>query len=513
MKKGKVYIEKNFKIATVDRRVFSSFLEHLGRAIYSGIYEPNHPNSDEQGFRRDTFEAINELGVSHVRYPGGNFVSGYNWTDGIGPKENRPKRLDYAWKTIETNQFGIDEFVDWSKKAGTEVMAAVNMGTGTIQDAGYMVEYCNFPSGTYWSDLRIKNGHKDPHNIKLWCVGNEMDGNWQTGHLDALDYGKKAREAGKIMKWVDPSIELVMCGSASSAMDTYPAYDRVVLEECYNEMDYLSLHMYFQDRGNRNDFLASFKVMDNFIKTISSTCDYVKALKRSKKNIYLSFDEWNVWYLDPENQDKRTDFFSDPDMQNPKEFFGYFPKEPHILEDNYTMQDALSFAGLLMSLLNNSDRVKMACLAQLVNAIAPIITKEGKELIKQTTYYPFRDISKYSKGRVLKPVTNIDSVETSAGEAEEIYTCVIDNYEDKEVVFYALNISNEDYILDLDLRSFGEVEMIEHIIMRDDDLMASNTFKNPNRITPSNVETLKGKFSESEVKISNLSFNIMRFKY
>lgn len=176
----KIYVEKHFEHAKVDDKLFSSFIEHLGRAVYTGIYEPDHPTADEQGFRQDVLELVKELDVKLVRYPGGNFLSGYNWLDGIGPKENRPVRLDLAWQTIEPNEIGIDEFVDWSKKAGTEIMGAVNMGTGTPQDAAFLVEYCNFPGGTYYSDLRKKNGHEEPHNIKTWCIGNEMDGPWQT---------------------------------------------------------------------------------------------------------------------------------------------------------------------------------------------------------------------------------------------------------------------------------------------------------------------------------------------
>lgn len=512
MQKAKIFIEKNFKIAVVDKRIFASFLEHLGRAIYSGIYEPNHPSADENGFRTDSLNLINELGVSLIRYPGGNFVSGYNWTDGIGPKENRPKRLDYAWKTIESNQFGIDEFVKWSKKAKTDVMAAVNMGTGTPQEAGYMLEYCNFPKDTYWSDLRIKNGSKDPHDIKLWCVGNEMDGPWQTGHLNAHEYGRKASEAGKIMKWVDPSIELVMCGSSSSQMPTYPSYDRIVLEESYDEMDYLSLHMYFQDTGVKADFLASFLKMDDFIKTITSTCDYVKAVKRSKKNINLSFDEWNVWYNN--NPEFGKDFNDiDKDMENEVTLFGYHKKAPHILENNYSMLDALCFSGLMLSLLNNADRVKIACLAQLVNAIAPIMTKEGGLAIKQTIFYPFRDISKYSVGNVLKAVANVPTIETANGEAPIIYTSIIDNEDAKEIAVFALNISENDCLLELDMRSFNKVSMIEHTIMCDSDLNASNTFKHPERISPKNTEITVGEFSEIELNIKGLSWNVIRFKY
>ena len=313
MKTAEMHIEKDFEISRTDDRLFSSFLEHLGRAIYSGIYEPGHPEADENGFRKDVLALVRELHVDSVRYPGGNFLSGYDWKDGIGPKEQRPRRLDLAWKTIESNQFGIDEFYDWSCKAGTKIMAGVNMGTGTPKEAGQLVEYCNFPGGTYWSDLRAKNGHKDPMRIKLWCIGNEMDGKWQICHLNADDYGKKARETAKIMKWVDPGIELVVCGSAGRDMPTFPEWDRKVMEYTYDNADYLSMHRYYENHGNNLDFLASFVDMDQFIRTLIATADYVKAEKRGKKDFNFSFDEWNVWY---QSQDKPHGWMETPDRKS-----------------------------------------------------------------------------------------------------------------------------------------------------------------------------------------------------
>ena len=203
---AKLTIDRDFTLGKIDERIYGSFIEHLGRAVYTGIFEPGHDTADEQGFRRDIMDLIRRLNIPIIRYPGGNFVSGYRWTDGIGPKESRPKRLDYAWASLEPNQFGIDEFADWCKKAGTTAMVAVNLGTGTPQQAADMVEYCNFKGGTYWSDLRIKNGHKQPHNFRVWCLGNEMDGPWQTGAKTADEYGRIANEAAKMMKWVDPTI-------------------------------------------------------------------------------------------------------------------------------------------------------------------------------------------------------------------------------------------------------------------------------------------------------------------
>jgi len=493
MKNAKINIEKDFKLAQVDNRIFSSFLEHLGRAIYTGIYEPGHPTADESGFRSDVIELIKELKITSVRYPGGNFLSGYDWKNGIGRKEDRPRCLDLAWKTIESNQFGINEFYDWSNKAGTSIIGAVNMGTGTPKDAGELVEYCNFPGGTYWSDLRAKNGHKDPMGIKLWCVGNEMDGEWQTCHLDADDYGKKALESAKIMKWIDDSIELVVCGSASTLQQTYPEWDRKVLEYTYDKVDYLSLHRYYENEGNDLDFLASFVDMDRFINTIAGTADYVKALKRSKKTINLSFDEWNVWY-----QRKQV----------PHDWM----EAPEILEDRYTLLDALVFAGLGMTLVNHADRVKIACLAQLVNVIAPIFTEKNGRAIRQTIFYPFKYLSIYGRGTVLKPVNLTPAIETTYGETPLIYTSVVYDEILESVTIFCLNIdSNDDFLLNLNLRSFEKVSMIEHICL-DGEPNITNTFSDPDQVKPRNLVAVKGVFNSCETIIPKLSWNILRFK-
>ncbi|MEE1314269.1 MAG: hypothetical protein UHS49_00680 [Faecalimonas sp.] len=287
-RKVTVSVDKERAIGAISKNLFGSFLEHIGRAIYTGIYEPGHPLADEDGFRTDVLEMVKELGVPIVRYPGGNFVSGYRWQDGIGPRENRPRRLELAWKSVESNQVGIDEFAIWAKKAGCDIMAAVNMGTAGPQDAADMVEYCNFEGGSYWSDLRKKNGGKDPYNIPVWCIGNEMDGDWQMCHLTAKEYGAKAREAAKMMKWTDPSIQVAVVGSSAEYMPTFPEWDRTVLEHTYDVADYLSLHQYYkfvEGTDNVDDYLRSYVNLDSFIRSLRITADYVKTLKRSKKTM------------------------------------------------------------------------------------------------------------------------------------------------------------------------------------------------------------------------------------
>ena len=297
MKKAELIVDKYYLTGKVDKRIFGSFIEHLGRAVYEGIYQEGSPFADEQGMRKDVLALVRELQVPIVRYPGGNFVSGYHWEDGVGPKEKRPAKVDLAWQVVETNQFGLNEFVDWSKKAGSDVMMAVNLGTRGPEEAKDVLEYCNFEKGTFYSDLRRKHGYEKPHNIKLWCLGNEMDGPWQMGHKTAQEYGRIAAETSRLMKFMDPSIETVACGSASLTMDTFGYWEEEVLSECYEQVDYLSLHQYYGNQDNDTpEFLANSRGMDEFISSVLSIADCVKAKKRSKKQINLSFDEWNVWY-------------------------------------------------------------------------------------------------------------------------------------------------------------------------------------------------------------------------
>ena len=391
MKKASLILDRNYVVGQVDRRLFGSFIEHLGRAVYGGIYEPGHPEADGQGFRRDVLSLVKRLNVPVVRYPGGNFVSGFRWEDSVGPRENRPKRLDLAWMTTETNEVGIHEFADWAKKADTEIMYAVNLGTRGPDDARNVVEYLNHPSGSLYSDMRIKNGRKDPFGVKLFCLGNEMDGPWQMGAKTAEEYARTACEAAKLMKWVDPSIELVACGSSSSRMPTFGDWEYKVLSECYDHVDYVSLHRYYGNPdGNTEDFLASTMDLDEFIKTVVSICDAVKGKKHAKKRVNLSFDEWNVWYHS-HKQDK--------ELKKRDKWGHALP----LLEDVYNFEDALLVGLMLITFLRNADRVKIACMAQLVNVIAPIMTRNGGGAWAQTIFYPMMHASALGRGESLTP--------------------------------------------------------------------------------------------------------------
>jgi alpha-L-arabinofuranosidase len=385
---ARLEVDINRRISSLDPNLFGSFIEHLGRAVYGGIYEPGSQLSDENGFRKDVLREIKDLGVPIIRYPGGNFVSGYNWLDGVGPQKQRPRVLDLAWNSIETNQFGTDEFITWCRAAGTEPLMGTNLGSGSAAMCAALVEYCNVDQGTKWSELRRAHGFDQPHNVKYWCLGNEMDGPWQIGHMPARDYGIKARDAAHQMRAVDPAIRLVACGSSTPSLPTYLEWDREILEECYDEVDALSLHRYFgndeETGGNTSKYLALNLAMDREIEQILAVCEYVQGRKRTKKQLWLSFDEWNVWYR----------------ARGPKYDNGHRQVAPHLLEEIYNLEDALLVGGLLNTLTRHSDRVRVACLAQLVNVIAPIMTNETG-LFRQTICYPYGWALRYARGHAL----------------------------------------------------------------------------------------------------------------
>jgi len=488
--KAEIIINKNYTVGEVDPRLYGSFIEHLGRAVYGGIYEPEHPEADDCGFRKDVLELVKKLNIPIVRYPGGNFVSGYNWEDGTGDKTKRPARMELAWFTTETNQVGIDEFQEWCKRADSDVMMAVNLGTRGPEEARNCVEYCNAETNTHFANMRRANGFDQPFGIKLWCLGNEMDGPWQIGGKTAVEYGRTAAEAAKLMKWTDPSIELVACGSSGDTMPTFVDWEYTVLDHTYDYIDYLSLHKYFGNSDNDTaDFLCGSVDMDRFIKTVVGICDAVKAKKRSNKTINLSFDEWNVWF-----------------HSNGAEFERW-SVAPHQLEDIYTFEDALLVGCLLMTLQNNCDRVKIACLAQLVNVIAPIMTENGGSAWAQTIFYPFMYASAYGRGTALRPVVHCDTFSTkSHTDIPYIETSAIYSPETGEVTLFAVNRSLEEDI-DLIVRAedFGALSLKEHTLLYCDDLKAVND-KDTERVAPQTVPVGSG-----TITLKKHSWNMLRF--
>jgi alpha-N-arabinofuranosidase len=496
MLNGKIVVDRDFVIAPLDRRIFGTFVEHMGRCVYGGIYEAGHPTADANGFRQDVLSLTQELGATIVRYPGGNFLSGYNWEDGVGPKERRPRRLDLAWGSTETNQFGTNEFITWCKAAGVEPMFAVNLGTRGPDEARHLIEYCNHPSGTLYSDLRRAHGFEKPHEIKFWCLGNEMDGPWQICQKTAAEYGRVAQETAKVMRWVDPGIELTACGSSNRSMPTYGHWERDVLEHCFDHVDFISLHQYF--RNDSNDIKTYFGVIKDlelFIQEVVSIADAVAAKRRSPKRIMLSLDEWNVWYK----------AHAASDLRKPG-----WPEAPPLIEEVYNVEDALIVGGVLITLMNSADRVKAACLAQLVNVIGAIMTESNGPAWRQTIFHPFSQASQFGHGNVLR--TNIQTGAYAAGGYRQLdYLLASVLYDEKSgrAAVFALNCSpDEDMSLVVELRGLGDRKIIFASELQHHDLKATNTKLAPDAVKPRQHRECSFKESQLQAKLRQLSWNV-----
>ncbi|CAG7612387.1 arabinosylfuranosidase ArfA [Actinacidiphila bryophytorum] len=471
MPRAHITLDRQALVAPVRRRTFGSFVEHLGRCVYTGLYEPGHPTANDDGFRMDVVALVRELGSSTVRYPGGNFVSGFRWEDSVGPREQRPVRRDLAWHALESNQVGLDEFARWLKLTDSELMLAVNVATRGILPALDLLEYANHPSGTALSDLRIANGTPEPHDIRMWCLGNEMDGPWQTGFMTADDYGKIAARTAAAMKMADKDLELVVCGSSGSGMPTFGDWERTVLEHTYDHVDYVSCHAYYQELdGDLGSFLASATDMDFFIDTVVATADHVGFKKRSTKKINISFDEWNVWYLKEhmESQQAETEW----------------RHAPRQLEDTYTVADAVVVGNLLMTLLRRSDRVTSASLAQLVNVIAPIRTEPGGPAWRQTTFHPFSITSRLASGEVVRPVIESPVYETARYGEAALVDAVATVDEDRAAVFLVNRDLAEAAQVTIDVRGLGSSRVAEALTLADPDVYAKNTLDDQNRVVP-----------------------------
>ncbi|MCA0295534.1 MAG: alpha-N-arabinofuranosidase [Actinobacteria bacterium] len=462
-------------IGPINPRLYGSFLEHLGRAVYDGIHEPQHPTADADGFRTDVIELVKELGVTGVRYPGGNFVSGFQWEDSVGPREDRPRRLDLAWHSTETNQVGLHEFQAWLDAVGSELVLAVNLGTRGVAEALALLEYANHRAGTARAEQRIANGRTEPFGIRMWCLGNEMDGPWQVGHRTAEDYGTLAARTAQAMKMVDPDLELVVCGSSSSSMPTFGEWERVVLSHTYEDVEFISCHAYYENTGDLGAFLASGVDMDRFIESVVSTADHVKAVRSSDRTINISFDEWNVWYATRfENVDKITG------VDN-------WPVAPRLLEDTYTVADAVVFGSLLISLLKHADRVTSASLAQLVNVIAPIMTEPGGPAWKQATFFPFAATSAHGRGVALAADVACETYRTERfGEVPLVDAVVTHDEAAGRYAVFAVNRATDgptEFVLDL--AALGTVAAGARLgvrVLADDDLDAANTLDHPDRV-------------------------------
>ena len=494
----RILIDGRRTISPLDRNLFGSFLEQLGRAIYEGIYDPGSKLSDSNGFRKDVMQEVRTLGVPIIRYPGGNFVSGYDWLDGVGPKQDRPRVLDKAWDTIYTNQFGTNEYMQWCKAAGTVPLMGLNLGTGTPEQAAALLEYCNVDKGTKWSDLRRKHGYADPYNVKNWCLGNEMDGPWQIGHMTATEYGMKAQDAARQMRYVDHSVKLIACGSSGPFMPTYLEWDREVLEQCYENVDGLSLHRYLgnnQETGeDSSKYLAMNLTMDRQISETLAVCDLVRGHKKSPKKLWLSFDEWNVWYR------ARGGDAAD----------GHRKEAPHLLEEIYNLEDALLVGGMLNTLIRNADRVKVACLAQLINVIAPIMTN-ANGLFRQTIYYPYLWALQYARGRVLNVVVESPTYDVKNLDAVPYVDAVATTEEGKTSLFVLNRDLSKAHPIEVIWEDQSPTRVVVSQILTGSDLKAVNGFDAPERVKPQSFDQPSTANGRTKLEVPPRSYSVIQW--
>lgn len=487
-------MHSQFQVARVDPRIFGGFLEHMGRAVYQGVYEPESPHADEDGFRQDVLSALHRLQMIAMRYPGGNFASGYHWMDGIGPKSGRPVVRELAWQSIEPNQFGTEEYIRLCRKMGWTPMITVNLGTGTPEEARNWVEYCNAPVGTRYANLRSENDSPEPHAVKLWCLGNEMDGPWQLGHMPAEHYAIRAKQAAQMMKGVDPSIELVVCGSCGVDMKTYMEWDRLVLEHVGTMADYISLHRYVGNRsGNTADFLAVTNSIDRQIEEMDAACRFVQAKNRSQLRPYLCFDEWNVWYKNME-MDGRGKF------------------APHLIEEIYNLEDALAVAGFLNSFIRHADVVKIANLAQIVNVIAPLQT-HGNDLLVQTIFYPFEMYARRREGTSLRVVINgPEYASESYGMAYIVDSSAILSGHNLHV--FATNRSlHEAARVEINMADGQIIALESGELLTGPAPEAANSLEQPQMISPSSFTTIEFVNGQAVFELPPLSLVALTFRW
>ncbi|KAI6355380.1 hypothetical protein MCOR25_008221 [Pyricularia grisea] len=378
-----IFVNPAHRIAKIEDNTYGGFTEHMGRCIYGGIYDPGNSLSDQHGFRTDVIEAFKELNCPVVRYPGGNFVATYHWQEGIGPKEKRPKKLELAWKGIEPNEFGTDEFMKWCEIVGTEPYIALNFGTGTLDEAMGWLEYCNSSADSHYANLRRQNGRDKPYNVKYWALGNECYGDWQVAQMNKEDYAKKAWQWAKALKLIDPTIQLILCGE-----NGYSTWDYYVTHECISPsfsvlkgsatlIDMHSIHIYTASAEHLKNATAP-RSAERAIEITSSLIDLARIENKVPPSIpkqKICFDEWNVW--------------------DPERALGH-----EGAEEKYTLSDALAVAVWLNVFVRQAKHIGMANIAQSVNVISPLMTSK-KGIYKQTTWWPLLLFSKYMRGHTV----------------------------------------------------------------------------------------------------------------
>jgi len=531
-KKAKITLHPAFQIGQISPRLYGAFLEPIGSMVNGSMYNPKHPTADDKGFRQDYLNALKATDLPAVRLPGGNFVSGWDWKDSIGPMEKRKAHLDLAWHQYIPNDVGHDEYLQWSERVGFEPMYTLNLGTGDINDAISLIEYTNHPGGTYWSDLRAQYGHEKPYGVKTWYLGNEMDGPWQIAswEKDPRGYGIRAHEVSKAMKWVDPTIETVACVSSSPFLTTYPQWDLDVLQECYETVDYISLHHYHAaPTGDYGALLAGYMAFEDYIKTELAVSDFVQEKVRSPKQMLLSFDEYGS-----RMQPITGVHYARGGYAPNQGFFTFNPKATYVRHDpdNWAtrnrprvggeMLSAIANTSVILTLLNHADRVKIGCMT---GGLGALCASNREHVWKSAAYYPFSQLMKYGKGVSLTASVDCDTYDVPGYAISDFrqydtregvkYIQSAAAYDEAEGALnvFVLNLNwQEDTPVELDCAGFAGYTFVEQIQLYSDDPDAANSYENPEAIVPSISSAAKCENGKVTSDLKKLSWNVFRFQ-
>ena len=531
-KTTKLTLHPKFTIGEISPRLYGAFLEPIGTMVNGSMYNPKHPTADSQGFRQDFIAALREAGLPALRLPGGNFVSGWEWKDSIGPKEQRKAHLDLAWHQYIPNDVGHDEYLQWAEKIGTQPMYTINLGTGTLLDAIHIAEYTNHPGGTYWSDLRRQYGREQPYGVKTWYLGNEMDGPWQIAswEKDPKGYGVLANETSKAMKWVDGSIETAVCGSSSPFMGHFPQWDLEVLQECYNAVDYVSLHHYHTAApGNYFQLLGGAAYIEDYIETEAALCDFVQAKMRSPRKLMLSFDEYGAMMRPLQGIEHpgwgpynlyHSHYRFDPNA-------AYVRHDPDNMVDSRRrevgdMVPALGSASILLAFLRHADRVKIGCMT---SGLGALCATDREHVWCTASYYPFHQLMEYGRGQSLQVAVEGDTFDlpayavndTSQYPAKEglPYVDAAAAYDEKAdtLTLFAINRDPAgDTQIQLDVSAFEGYRFVEHLELCAPDMDARNTWEAPDTIAPSVGQSAKEEQGVVTATLKPLSWNVLRFE-
>ena len=503
--KADLIVNKAFVIGEVSDLMYGQFFEPMGRCTHEGMYEPDHITADKNGWRQDVKELVKELGITCFRYPGGNITASYRWEDGVGPREKRPVRLDLAWSSIEDNSIGTDEYVSYVKELGAESIMCFNAGTRGIEAASDLVEYCNFPGGTKLSDMRRANGYEQPHNIRYWCIGNEVEGDWQIAQHQVDSYAWLCRQMGKAVKILNPENQVIASGTSEYFIRSFIDWDFKVLDTAFDYIDGLSIHCYTNRRKTDTTphYLAHTARLEAYISAIEGVCKAVETKRWSKKKIYLSIDEWNV-------QSYEIVY-----LRAGREERGIKPwmVHPPLSEQIYTMEDALALGLQLIVFLKHCNRIKIACMSLLVNALSPIMTEKGGAAWRQPTFFPFAQCSKYGRGQVLDTKLECESYQDDELGAIPYVEAVM-TYKSKtnELTLFAVNKRDEACALRCDLQGFENYTVQEHIVLSHSDLFAVNTVNDPENVKPHTQQGSTVKSAVLESTLEKYSWNVIRLK-